>query len=113
MQGRYFHSIWCNSRIIIVAGGYQQERVLTSTEIFDIKLNKWKFGAEMPLGVGGAAFTGHEQYLYVCCGQYSVKAVHTTDKIQRYDTINNQWEIFARYISPGKYARFSLLNQKF
>ena len=100
-QGRFFHAAWSDDEQVIVAGGYQQEKVLGTTEIYNIKTKTWKFGDTMPLGVGGSAFCGYKQYLFVCCGQYSVRAVHTTDKIQRYSTDTNQWDIFSRYISPG------------
>ena len=100
-QGRFHHAVSATDSELYIVGGYQQERVLNTVEIYNFHSRAWRFGAEMLLGVGGAAFCSHKDYLYICCGQYSVRAVHTTDKIQRYSIRKDQWEIFSRYISPG------------
>ena len=73
VQGRFYHASWADERFVVVAGGYQQEKVLSSTEIYDSETKKWKFTDEMPLGVGGAAFCSYKDYLFICCGQYSVR----------------------------------------
>ena len=99
-QGRFFHATFAFNYVLVVVGGYQREKVLSSVEILNSSTKSWRFGAPMPLGVGGAAFASKDDSLFICCGQYSVHTVHTTDKIQRYSLKRDQWDVFSRYISP-------------
>ena len=70
--------------IIIVAGGYSYDKVLSSVEIFNTTTNTLKRGADMPQGVGNAAYCTYKEELFVCCGQYSEQGVYTSDKLVKY-----------------------------
>lgn len=83
-HGRYFHAVAVINGIIVVAGGYSYDKVLASVELYDTKSNSLKRGADMPQGVGNAAYCSHNGELFVCCGQYSEQGVYTSDKLVKY-----------------------------
>ena len=83
-HGRYFHAVAIFNGVIVVAGGYSYDKVLASVELYDTKSDTLKRGADMPQGVGNAAYCSHKGELFVCCGQYSEQGVYTSDKLVKY-----------------------------
>ena len=55
-HGRYFHAVAIVGSLIVVAGGYSYDKVLSSVELYDTSSTTLRKGADMPQGVGNAAF---------------------------------------------------------
>ncbi|CAK8689242.1 unnamed protein product [Clavelina lepadiformis] len=100
---RMEHCATTVKEIIYVCGGYDGNAVHKTTESFNPAKNSWLAQPDMPIGVGNAACTSDDVNLYVICGQFGNKKIHTTRKIQQFNTVTQQWSLPAEYASPVFY----------
>nr|XP_018667486.1 kelch-like protein 23 isoform X2 [Ciona intestinalis] len=99
-HGRLMHCATTVGGRVYVCGGYDGETVHSTAECYDTRINKWIALPNMPIGVGNAACTSHDVSIYVICGQFGVKSIQTTSKVQQFNTTSRQWSLPTIYDSP-------------
>ncbi|XP_078484948.1 kelch-like protein 23 [Ciona intestinalis] len=99
-HGRLMHCAATVGGRVYVCGGYDGEMVHSTAECYDTRINKWIALPNMPIGVGNAACTSHDVSIYVICGQFGVKSIQTTSKVQQFNTTSRQWSLPTMYDSP-------------
>ena len=93
-------------RYIYVMGGFEPSNATTAaTERYDIKRNRWRRMADMPVALNHAAAVAHRGRVYVLGGYSSATGLaQEVATLYRYDPGRNRW----RRLPPAPTARGAL-----
>jgi hypothetical protein len=85
---------------IYAVGGYAPEGTTDAVDRYDIRRDRWRRMAPMPIAVNHPAVTSHRGFLYVYGGYVASGPSPITAALQRYDPDRNRWVLLPESSTP-------------
>ncbi|XP_046561072.1 LOW QUALITY PROTEIN: kelch-like protein 24 [Haliotis rubra] len=94
LHARRRHAMSAVDDLICVLGGFDEDSVLASIEMWDKKSNKWEEGGHLITGVENMGFVSYGKKIYLFGGKNNEEMV--TNTVQCYDTVTKTCSVLQK-----------------